>query len=162
MQKYIALKQIANFSVSVLTNRSTNLAYLRAKAFEKLKEQFNCEISEQEAKSFAFCFGDKQIGQEIEEMEFTTLIDKNILNFRGSDPTDSKVQLEFRLVCSNIDIEANLMRETAIKKEQESSDFAILVRMLDDSGALWNGTATIAKHGQRNLIVQSKVQFYFK
>lgn len=115
-----------------------------------MKEQFNCEISEQEAKSFAFSLGEKQIGQEYEEMEFGTLIEKNILDFKGLDPTNPKVQLEFKLSCSNIDVEANLMQETVVKKEQESSDFAILVRMLDDTGKLWNGVATITKHPQCN------------
>ena len=134
----------------MLINHTNNLAYVRAKGFSKLKEQFNCEISPQDSKSFVFVFGEKQIEPAQEDLTFEVLVERNILSLRGQNSDDSKLQLDFRVKCCNLDIEANLMRETVVKKEHESYDFATLVRTLDENGNPHNCTATLAKHRQCN------------
>ena len=134
----------------VLSDRNNNLNSLRLTCLAKLKEQFNVGFTEQQAKNFVFCFAEKQIESEFEEINFATLIDKNMLNVKEFESTSANAQLEFRLICNNLDIEADLIKNTIVKTEEKSSSFKGLVRMLDETGKLWNGIATVSKHGQGN------------
>lgn len=124
------------------------LQYLKTACFTKLKEEFGYEMPSEEIKSFFFIFNGQELSNDIEGIEFEELLEKNHLENSESLYENVSAQVEFKLISRNLEHEAHLMQGTIIKREQENSEYAQLVRMLDEDGNLWNGITTIIRHGQ--------------
>ena len=135
----------ANTTTTILANRESNLSEIKEKGFAKIADQYGYQVPKEHYKHYLFVIKDQQISNAFEEMDFKTLLRNNIVKLDDIDLENASKPIEFKLQSQDFDQEALMIQNTVVKKEQENSEYAGLVRIFDENGKLQNGIATIFK-----------------